>query len=80
MDPVLQLKVSDCVEPSDEPEPDCLANRVLWALLAQPRTRTDLREYLRVRNETLGVVLARLEAAGRITRANGLLTVPRSRP
>ena len=36
--------------------------------------------HLRVRNATLGVVLDRLEAAGRVIRRDGVLTVPRSGP
>jgi hypothetical protein len=79
LDPALHLKVSD-EQPEAEPASEGLANRVLWALNAQPRTRTDLREHLRVRNASLGVVLDQLEAAGRVVREDGRLTVPRSRP
>ena len=79
LDPARYLKVSHLLETPDEPKPESLETRVVWALLARPHTRTELRERLRVRNETLGAVLARLEAAGRITRQDGLLTVPRTR-
>ena len=80
LDPALHLRVSD-EQPEADPESDGgLANRVLWALNAQPRTRTDLRDHLRVRNATLGIVLDQLEAAGRVVREDGRLTVPPSRP
>ena len=54
----------------------------LWRPEALPEV-DDVRPHCCPRcgcHETLGAVLARLEAAGRFTRANGLLTVPRSRP
>ena len=79
LDPALHLKVTD-QQPQEVPQPDTLANRVLWALTAQPRTRTDLREHLQVRNATLGAVLDQLVAAGRVVRKDGRLTVPCSRP
>jgi len=79
LDPELHLRVTD-EKPRAGPESDSLANRVLWALNAQPRTRTDLRDLLAVRNATLGRVLDQLEAEGRVVRENGRLTVPRSRP
>lgn len=50
-----------------------LDQRVLTGLREQPLTRTVLRQRLGVRNETLGAALARLEAAGRLSRAEGLL-------
>ncbi len=54
--------------------------RVVEALTAGPLTRTQLRDRLRVRNETLGEVLVRLEAQGVVRRVEGRLTVPGSRP
>lgn len=54
--------------------------RVVEALAASPLTRTELRDRLRVRNETLGEVLAELEDQGRVHRVDGRLAVPRSRP
>lgn len=53
-----------------------LAERVLHALARQPLTRTELRDQLRVRNETLGAVLDHLVADGRLLRADGRLAVP----
>jgi len=64
----------------DGPPHDALTQRVLDALTAQPMTRTDLRDHLQIRNETLGHVLTGLEAQGRIQRKDGRLTVPRSQP
>lgn len=49
-----------------------LAADVLGALTERPRTRTDLRAQLRVRNERLGSVLERLRHAGRIRRDAGV--------
>jgi hypothetical protein len=57
-----------------------LQHQVVEALAAAPMTRTALRDQLRVRNETLGQVLAQLEAAGVVHRADGRLTVPGSPP
>ncbi len=51
------------------------------ALAEQPRTRTDLRALLRVRNERLGLLLAQLRDDGRIERRDGLWRiVPHSAP
>lgn len=51
-----------------------LAADVLGALLDQPRTRTDLRAQLRVRNERLGTVLEQLRLDGQIRRHAGVWT------
>jgi len=75
----LHLRVVEHTEREAKPE-NPLAERVVALLKTRARTRTDLRQELRVRNETLGEVLLRLEADGRVTRLNGLLTVPRSGP
>ena len=48
-----------------------LEARVVEALSAQPRTRTALRDQLKVRNETLGQVLRGLQARGIVLQANG---------
>lgn len=54
-----------------------LAADVLGALIEQPRTRTDLRAQLRVRNERLGTVLQQLQHAGRVRQDAGVwATVP----
>lgn len=60
--------------------PDSLQQRVLAMLSAASSTRAELRERLRVRNETLGRVLAELEADGRVRRIDGRLVVPDSAP
>lgn len=69
-------------EPDDPAQtlPGDLAPRILDALAGQRMTRTALRTYLGVRNETLGLALNELEAHGHITRHDGLLAVPRSQP
>lgn len=53
-----------------------LAERILATLAKEPLTRTELRERLAVRNETLGGELTRLEADGRLLWTNGRLAVP----
>jgi hypothetical protein len=58
------------------PPIDPLEDRVLAALATDPMTRTELREKLGIRNESLGVVLQRLESAGRLVRVDGRLAVP----
>jgi len=66
-----------------DPPPDGvngLRGQVVEALVASSMTRTALREQLRIRNETLGHILAGLESEGVIRRVEGLLTVPRSHP
>lgn len=55
---------------------DPLEEKVVKALAAAPLTRTALRERLGVRNETLGVAIERLIAAGRVLRVDGGLAVP----
>jgi hypothetical protein len=64
-------------KPIEGTGPDqALIERVLQTLARQPLTRTELRERLHVRNETLGAVLDHLEADGQILRADGRLAVP----
>lgn len=74
------LVVREIREPSHGHRAPELHVRIVEALTATPMTRTDLRDHLRIRNETLGEVLSELEARGTVRRANGRLTVPRSRP
>lgn len=57
-------------------EVPALEQRVIEALTREPMTRGALRDLLRVRNETLGEVLERLEGAGRVVRLDGRLAVP----
>lgn len=52
-----------------------LENRILDALSRHPMSRTALRDVLQIRNESLGVALEALEAAGRITREGHVLAV-----
>jgi hypothetical protein len=66
--------VRDLSEPGDAPVPQgnqIIDQRVLQVLDREPATRTRIRESLRIRNETLGAALDRLEDDGRIVRANG---------
>ena len=49
---------------------------MLEALRGQPMNRTDLREILRVRNETLGMALRRLEDHGAIRLQGNRWAVP----
>ncbi len=48
-----------------------LRRQVVDTLLVAPMTRTALRDKLRIRNETLGEILARLEAEGVVRRCKG---------
>lgn len=74
----LHLELLDAADERDERD---LPTQVLRVLADQPRTRTDLRAQLGVRNERLGSVLAQLAADGRIQRRAGLWTVvPHSAP
>lgn len=57
-----------------------LHQKILDTLRTSPKTRTSLREHLRIRNETLGSALADLEASGQIERRGTTLVVPRSQP
>lgn len=50
---------------------DGLDARVVEALTRRPATRTALRDHLKVRNETLGQALGRLQARGVIVQTNG---------
>lgn len=75
----LHLEVASAEEDGDNG--DDLASALLAALDERPRTRTDLRAHLRVRNERLGLTLAQLRDAGRILQRDGLwIVVPRSAP
>jgi len=72
----VHLELSGDDDSNGAPDPD-LAADVLRALVLRPRTRTDLRALLRVRNQRLGTVLQELRAARRIRRDAGVwLTVP----
>jgi hypothetical protein len=53
-----------------------LAERILAALAKEPLSRSQLRQRLAVRNETLGAELTRLETDGRLLRIDGRLAVP----
>lgn len=68
-----RLVVRDMEPATEVPE---LERRVLEALAREPQTRGALRDRLRVRNESLGGVLERLETEGRIVRLEGRLAVP----
>jgi hypothetical protein len=60
---------------------DDLASAILAALRERPRTRTNLRAQLRIRNERLGVTLAQLRDVGTIHQHEGLWrVVPDSTP
>jgi len=59
-----------------EPTHEALDQRVLEALRRQPMNRTDLRESLRIRNETLGLALRRLEGHGAIRLQGNRWAVP----
>jgi hypothetical protein len=67
---------------ADAPPDDVrdLHQQVVETLAATPMTRTALRDRLKVRNETLGQILAQLERDRIVRRVDGLLTVPGSRP
>jgi len=65
----------ELVEASEENGPADLPAAVLRVLTDQPRTRTDLRAHLRVRNERLGLALEQLRDAGRVHRHGGLWRV-----
>lgn len=68
-----RLVVRDLEPAAEVPE---LERRVLASLAREPMTRAALRDLLRVRNESLGDVLERLEAVGRVVRLEGRLAVP----
>ena len=72
------LVATDITDEADGIGSEELRDRVIAALTRSPMSRTRLREQLRVRNETLGEVLGRLEAQGVVRRVGGRLTVPRS--
>lgn len=59
-----------------DPEQGELPERILTALAKEPLTRTQLRDRLAIRNETLGAALTSLEADGRLLRVDGRFAVP----
>lgn len=69
----LHLELTNADDHDAAPDRD-LAVDVLAAIVERPRTRTDLRAQLRVRNQRLGTVLAQLEHLGRIRRLAGVWT------
>ena len=64
------------IDDSPAVEADPLDEKLVKALAKEPLTRTALRERLGVRNETLGLAIDRLIAAGRVVRCEGGLAVP----
>ena len=74
----LRLELLDVDDERTERDLDA---EILRALADGPRTRTDLRAHLGVRNERLGTVLTQLTGDGRVERRDGLCRlVPRSAP
>jgi hypothetical protein len=71
-----RLEVIGELEQQQEPTDDALDQRVLLALRDRPRNRTDLREILKIRNETLGLALRRLEGAGAVRLQGNRWAVP----
>ncbi|MBN4059043.1 AAA family ATPase [Endomicrobium sp. AH-315-J14] len=70
----LEITPGDNSDADAAPDRD-LAADVLKTLLDRPRTRTDLRAQLRVRNERLGTVLVQLEQQRQIQRLAGVWTI-----
>ncbi len=78
--PTPHLYVTGSVD-GDSGAPDTeLTPRIIEALNDQPMSRSNLRDHLRVRNESLGRALATLETQGRVHRVDGLFAVPDSAP
>lgn len=72
----MRLETCDVDDSDAAPDRD-LAADVLRALVERPRTRTDLRALLRVRNQRLGTMLEELREAGSVRRDAGVwLRVP----
>ena len=69
----VHLETADVDYHDAAPERDLTAD-VLSALADRPRTRTDLRAQLHVRNERLGIVLGQLSHQGQIRRLAGVWT------
>ena len=63
-------------EPDSDGEPSRLPESILQILRQQPLNRTQLRERVGVRNETLGAALKQMEAEGQISRQQGRWVVP----
>ncbi len=77
-DPAPHLSVRDATgDPGDTDGPQ-LADRIIDLLRAQPMSRADLRQQLRIRNETLGQALVGLQARGQVLRRGPLIGVPDS--
>ena len=71
-----RLEVVGELEQPKEHANEGLDQRLLEALQRQPMNRTDLREVLRIRNETLGLALRRLEGHGAIRLQGNRWAVP----
>ena len=71
-----RLEVIGELEQPDDPTHEGLDQRVLEALRRQPMNRTDLRQALRIRNETIGGALRRLEGRGSIRLQGNRWAVP----
>jgi hypothetical protein len=71
-----RLEVVGELEQTPETTHEGLDQRVLEALRRQPMNRTDLRQALRVRNESLGGALRRLEGHGSIRLQGNRWAVP----
>jgi len=68
----VHLELCDTDRSNDDVPDRDLATDVLAALSQRPRTRTDLRAHLRVRNERLGSVLEQLQHQGSVCRNRGV--------
>ena len=71
-----RLEVVGELEQTEQATHEGLDLRVLEALRRQPMNRTDLRQALRVRNESLGGALRRLEGHGSIRLQGNRWAVP----
>ena len=69
------LHVVDALAPAD-PAQHRLEQLLLAALADAPQSRAQLRQALRIRNETLGHLLNHFAAQGRIVHRDGLWSVP----
>jgi len=77
--PFAHLDVLDSgAEPADTLAPIGIDAAIFAALEAGPQSRAALRAAVRVRNERLGSVLARLQASGRLERVGDLWALPSS--
>ena len=71
-----RLEVTGPVQEPDDAPPGSVEARVVEVLAKGPATRSDLRDRLRVRNESLGLALRSLEVRGAIALRNGHWAVP----